>query len=419
MKENNFEKYANSFQAIARLELESITLMLDFLNHPEKDLKFIHVAGTNGKGSVCSFLQKIFTNEGKRCGKYISPNMLSVCERISIDGEDIPKEELNKLLDFVYDAAKKVESRLGEMPTQFEIWTAAAFCYFKMKNCDIVILETGLGGRLDATNVIPAPEASVITRIDIDHTSYLGDTLAKIASQKAGIIKRKEKKALTVTILQEREAMEVLKDVCHQKNNTLAISKEPVIHSPDGMCEVIDYGHLKNLKVGICGYHQIENAALAIEVALQLGVSDEAIKKGIEEAKNIGRFDLVKKNPPIIFDGAHNPNGMRALILGLKRYFVEKKPSFVMGFMQDKDIFLAIEEIYKIYPDAKIFTVMVKDNPRAISAEKLAEKIKEVKMWAKACPDIKSALIAAQKEGEPVVICGSLYLYKDFVESYR
>jgi len=415
---DKFMSFANSFQAIARLELESITLLLDFLGHPERDLEFIHVAGTNGKGSVCAFLQEIFTLEGYKCGKYISPNMVRVSERISIDGEEITQKELEKLLEKVEEASKKVSQKLGDSPTQFEIWTAAAFCHFKEKKCDIVILETGLGGCRDATNVIPPPKASVITRIDVDHTSYLGNTLAEIASQKAGIIKKhSDKEGLTVTIRQEREAMEVLVSECEQKNNILAVSTEAVVHAPKGMCEEIDYKDLKNLKIGIAGYHQIENACLAIETALLLGVSENSIREGLKRAKNIGRFDLISENPPVLFDGAHNPNGMRALIKGLNRYFKDVVPDFVMGFMADKDIFEAVGEIAKNYPKARVYTVTVKDNPRAMDAKNLAEELRKTGLDAFECRDIKQALKRAEENKNLTVICGSLYLYKDYAES--
>jgi len=177
MTNNSFKSYANSFQAIARLRLESIECLLNHLGNPQNDLKFIHIAGTNGKGSVCSFLQCIFQDAGYLTGKYTSPNLISVCERISVDGENIPQNELDDVLAKVEKGVRLVEKDLGEAPTQFEIWTAAAFLYFKARKCDIVILETGLGGTRDATNIIPPPLASVICRLDLDHTEYLGKTI--------------------------------------------------------------------------------------------------------------------------------------------------------------------------------------------------------------------------------------------------
>jgi dihydrofolate synthase/folylpolyglutamate synthase len=347
MELKDFKNYANSFQAIARLELESITLLLDFLGHPEKNLNFIHVAGTNGKGSVCAFLQEIFSNAGYRCGKYISPNMVSVCERVSIDGREITEAELSSVLDTVQRASDMVAAKLGGPPTQFEIWTAAAFCYFKEKKCDMVILETGLGGCRDATNVIPPPKASVITRIAMDHTAYLGGTLTEITEQKAGIIKKHAdgKTGMTVTLNQCKEVMNKLKSECSIKNNALIVTEEPVINTPEGMCEVFSYKSFKNLKIGIAGFHQIENACIAVETAMNFGVSEAAIRKGLKNAGNIGRFELLRESPPLVFDGAHNPDGMRSLVFGLKRYFPDIKPVFVMGMMADKDVSGTLDKI--------------------------------------------------------------------------
>jgi len=174
---------------------------------------------------------------------------------------------------------------------------------------------------------------------------------------------------------------------------------------------------LKNLKIGIAGYHQIENACLAIETALLLGVSENSIREGLKRAKNIGRFDLISENPPVLFDGAHNPNGMRALIKGLNRYFKDVVPDFVMGFMADKDIFEAVGEIAKNYPKARVYTVTVKDNPRAMDAKNLAEELRKTGLDAFECRDIKQALKRAEENKNLTVICGSLYLYKDYAES--
>ena len=415
---DKFVGYANSFQAIARLELESIRLLLDYLGHPEKDLKFIHIAGTNGKGSVAAFLQSIFSCAGVKTGKYISPNMVSVCERISIDGEDISEEELLKMLKTVEKASEKVTERLGSPPSQFEIWTAGAFCYFKEKKCELVILETGLGGARDATNVIEPPIASVITRIALDHMGYLGSTLAEIAAQKAGIIKEHadEAEGAVFTCRQDGESAKVLKEECEKKKNKLFVSEKPEVHEPDGIHEVISYKGMENLEIGLPGFHQIENACIAIDAALYFGIEEKNIRQGLKLAKNIGRFELISKNPQVIFDGAHNPNGMNSLACGLKRYFPNMKPCFVIGFMADKDISKSAAIIKKEYPDSKIFTVRAEENPRAAKADELARKLHDCVLRATPCAVIKEALAAAEKENDFVVICGSLYLYKDLAD---
>lgn len=419
MPNHSFLQYANSFQAIARLELESIRLLLQILGNPERELNFIHVAGTNGKGSVCAFLQEIFTCAGYTCGKYISPNMISVCERLSVNGQEITEAELEILLDKIETASEKVTETLGSPPTQFEIWTAAAFCYFKEKKCDMVILETGLGGSRDATNIIPPPKASVITRIDVDHTAYLGNTLAEITTQKAGIIKKQPNGGwgLTVTLPQSAEIMDTLKSACREKNNRLIIAQKPIVLTPNGIFERFHYANLEGLESGIAGYHQIENACIAIETSLQLGISESAIRCGLKHAKNIGRFELLEDNPPLIFDGAHNPNGMQSLMSALGRYYPNAKPALVMGMMADKDITAVLKEIKIAFNDAKVYTVTVENNERAMQAEVLSSALRKQGLSANPCPDISTACTLAKASADLVVICGSLYLYKDYVLS--
>lgn len=399
-----FHSYANSFQAVARLELVSIKKMLELLGHPEEGLRFLHVAGTNGKGSVCAFLQSILTEAGYRCGKYISPNLVSVCERISVDGEEISQKEMEELLSKMEDAARKTEEAIGSYPTQFEIWTAAAFCYFKEKQCDYVVLETGLGGTRDATNAIPKSAADIITRIAMDHMGYLGNTLSEIAEAKAGIIKN-----TLVTLEQEPEAMEVLERVCREKGHKMLVTGNVLVHEPVGMCECIDYAGMERLLLGIPGYHQIENAALAIETARLLRVDEPAIRAGLAKAKNPGRLERLSEN--LIFDGAHNPNGMESLLFSLNRYFPTKPVQFIMACMGDKDIKKELLQIRKAYPDTTIYTLTVQDNPRAMSAEQLAEKARSCGLRAEACKDF----FEVQKKSHSglTVVCGSLYLYRD------
>lgn len=409
----DFKSYANSFQAVARLELEGIGTLLDFLSHPERKLDFIHVAGTNGKGSVCAFLQKMFTYAGFRCGKYISPNLVRVNERISIDDTEISDRELNAVLEKVEKASILTKEKLGTPPTQFEIWTAAAFCYFKEKKCDIVILETGLGGAQDATNIIPTPLASVITKISKDHTSYLGNTLSEIASQKAGIIKTCGN---TVTLHQNPEIEEVIRNTCSKKNNTLYICEKPKIYPHEGMNEVISYRSASKLRVGIPGVHQIENACIAAEVAFRLKLPEEAVRFGIENAKNSGRLELIENNPPMIFDGAHNPDGVASLVVNLKRYFPHEVPVFIFAAMADKDITEIAQKLFGKYKTAVVYTTAVSNNPRSESAEGLAEALTALNINAVPKKNFAEAYAAAKMHNKLTVICGSLYLYKDLKE---
>ena len=413
---SDFKTYANSFQAKSRLGLESVGALCHKCGNPQDKLKFIHVAGTNGKGSTCAFLQCILTDSGLKTGKFISPNMIDVCERISIDGKNISKEELDEILSEVETSAKEVEKEKGAMPTQFEIWTAAAFTYFAKQNCDIIVLETGLGGRLDATNIIDAPLISIITKIDIDHIEYLGGTLPKIATEKAGIIKSGSK--VITTPNQPKEALAVLKETAQEKGAEFILAQASGNHFHEGMSEIFDLDELKNLKINLAGLHQIENASLAVKAAQLLGIDEKYIRSGLRRARNIGRFEKLSENPTVIFDGAHNLNGTEALVDAINRYFPNEKLSIIYAAMADKDIDASLLYLKEngFTARAEVFAVPVKDNPRAEVPEKLAEKFRSFGFNVTAYDSIGEAYRAASDKNNIILICGSLYLYKDFTE---
>jgi len=413
---SDFKSYANSFQAKSRLGLESIGALCEKCGNPQKNLKYIHIAGTNGKGSVCAFLQCILTESGLKTGKFISPNMIDVCERISIDGKNISHDEMDELLSRVEKAAMLVEKEKGAMPTQFEIWTAAAFIYFEQEKCDIVVLETGLGGRLDATNIIDAPLMSIITKVDIDHIEYLGGTIEKIAAEKAGIIK--EGSAVITTPNQKEEVISVLSDVAKEKNAEFILSCKCENHRREGMSEIFDLGGLDGLKINLAGIHQTENASLAVCAAQKLGICEEHIRRGLDKARNIGRFEKLSDNPCVIFDGAHNLNGTSALVDAVNRYFPNEKISMIYAAMADKDIDASLRLLKEngFCERTEVFTVPVKDNPRAATPVKLAEKFMRFGFDTTPCETIGRAYEAAQENGGIILICGSLYLYKDFAE---
>ncbi len=413
---SDFKSYANSFQAKSRLGLESVGALCEKCGNPQKKLKFIHVAGTNGKGSTCAFLQCILSESGLKTGKFISPNMIDVCERISIDGKNIDSYEMDALLGEVEKAALDVEKELGAMPTQFEIWTAAAFMYFEKENCDIVVLETGLGGRLDATNIIDAPEMCILTKIDIDHIEYLGGTIEKIAFEKGGIIKKGS--SVITTPNQPKTALDVLYAIAQEREADFVVVPSTKNHSHDGMSEVFDLEKLHNLKINLAGIHQTENASLAVTAAQKMGIDEKYIRAGLEKARNIGRFEKISENPLVIFDGAHNLNGTGALIEALDRYFENEKFSIIYAAMADKDIDASLN-LFKengFCEKAKFFATSVKDNPRAQTSDKLAEKLTSFGFDSVACENIGEAYKLAEKEGNIILICGSLYLYKDFME---
>ncbi len=413
---SDFKTYANSFQAKSRLGLESIGALCQKCQNPQKNLRFIHVAGTNGKGSSCAFLQCILSESGLKCGKFISPNMIDVCERISIDGKNISQGEMDLLLTQVEKYAKEVEQEKGAMPTQFEIWTAAAFIYFAKEKCDVVVLETGLGGRLDATNIIDAPLLSIITKIDIDHIEYLGGTIEKIAAEKAGIIKKGS--TVITTPNQPQEALSVLEKKSKEQGAEFILSSECVNQPPQGMSEIFDLGELKGLKINLSGIHQTENASLAVKAAQLLGIDEKYIRAGLDKARNIGRFEKISENPLVIFDGAHNLSGTEALTNAVNRYFPKERLSIIYAAMADKDIDASLCHLKEngFCERSEIFTVPVKDNPRAALPETLAEKFKGFGFEVTSFNTIGEAFEAAVKENPVTLICGSLYLYKDFAE---
>ena len=413
---SNFKEYANSFQAKSRLGLESIGALCEKCGNPQDSLKFIHVAGTNGKGSTCAFLQCILTSSGLKCGKFISPNMIDVCERISIDGKNISTEEMDSLLAEVEGYAKEVEKEKGAMPTQFEIWTAAAFIYFAKEKCDIVVLEVGLGGRLDATNIIKAPVLSIITKIDIDHIEYLGGTIKKIAAEKAGIIKPGT--TVITTPNQQKEVLEILEMTAKENNADFILAYKCFNHAREGMSEIFDTEVFENLKINLPGLHQAENAALAVTAATLLEIDGKYIYEGLDKARNIGRFEKISENPLVIFDGAHNLSGTQSLVDAVNRYFPEENLSLIYAAMADKDIDASLEYFKNsgFCKRAAVFTAPVKDNPRAELPEVLSEKFRSFGFEALPCSSIGEAYEKAVKQNSVTIICGSLYLYKDATE---
>ncbi len=413
LKNEGFKSFANSFQAVTVPGLERIAMLCELLSHPERKLKIIHVAGTNGKGSTCANLACILEDAGYRVGKYISPNLIKVNERISVNGEDISDGELNEALSLIEPLCDKIKEATGLAPTQFEIWTAAAFYYFAKKKCDYVVLEVGLGGELDATNVIEKCELSIITRLGLDHTQYLGNTLAEVAAAKAGIIKKNQTYPVTVTVKQENEALCVLKERAESLGKELKVAA-PTHVGTDGAREIFSIGEIENIKCGISGYHQIENASLAALAALELGIEKTYIKSGILRAKNPARFEILSESPTVIYDGGHNENGITALNASLDKYYHGIPKTVVFACMKDKEISESLKLLSQ--GDTRFIFTTVKDNPRADSACGVQERAEKIGFYGEAYEEIGEAYERAVSLGRLTVICGSLYLYKDLCE---
>lgn len=391
--------------------LERITLLLELLGNPQKQLQCVHVAGTNGKGSVCSMLAEVLKASGKKTGLFISPFVVCFEERIQINGEYIPKKELARLSEKMQPAAAAVAEKLQDPVTEFEFITALAFLWFAENGCDIVVLETGLGGRLDSTNVIESNCLSILTKINLDHTAVLGNTVAEIAAEKCGILKPGS--AVISSNEQLPEAQKVIEATAAQKQNRLIMANtgemKEVTVTPFGSS--FCYRGL-NVQLALPGRHQLFNAAQVIEAALYLNLPKKAILKGLSTVKFPCRLEQISKNPPLIIDGAHNPDGAETLASYLEEFGL--KPVAVCGMMQDKN---CAEVLKKVAPHCqKIFTVTVQSNPRSIPAKQLAElaaPYTEVAAVADYSAALQQAAAVQQKIGEPLLIFGSLYLASD------
>ncbi len=409
---NEFKQYANSFQAVTVPGLSRIAALLEHFGNPQNSLKFLHVAGTNGKGSVCACLACALEDAGYKVGKYISPNLVKVNERISVNGADISDGEMERIFEKISPVCKEVEDELGIAPTQFEIWTCAAFIYFAEQKCDYVVLEVGLGGEFDATNVIANNEVAIITRLGMDHMQLLGNTIGEIAAAKCGILKKVSATGALVTVEQEPEAM----DVIRQKTEEMGIRLHTVSPEPrrtNGYREVFALDG-KEYEAGIPGFHQIENASLAIKALSLLGIPDEAIRSGIRRAVNPARFEILCESPVIVYDGGHNENGITALKKSLDRYFPGEEKNVVFACMKDKEI----EQSLKLLSEGtkRFFFTTVKNNPRALDAQGLKEKAAGYGVAGEAYAEIGDAYEATKATGRLTLICGSLYLYKDLRE---
>ncbi|MDN5317437.1 MAG: dihydrofolate synthase / folylpolyglutamate synthase, partial [Thermoanaerobacterium sp.] len=358
-----------------KLGLDNIKRLLIHMGNPQNNLKFIHVAGTNGKGSTCAFINSILFEAGFKVGLYTSPYLEEFEERMRINNQNIPKDKLIYYVEYIKPIIEKMVDEGYNHPTEFEIITAIAFKYFCDENVDFVVLEVGLGGRFDATNVIDSSLVSVITTIDYDHMDKLGDTLEKIAFEKAGIIKEN---GTVVSFYQKDEALKVIEEVSRLKNASLSVMdiNDVKIKESNSNHQVFDYKNYKNLKISIIGKHQIYNASLAVMAVEKLkqygiNISEDVIKRGLINAKWPGRIEVISKSPLIVIDGAHNPQGMAALKEALN-LFTYNRLILVIGMLKDKDT----DSMLKlIVPEADLIITTKPISDRAYTAEELSQKI--------------------------------------------
>lgn len=390
--------------------------LCDHLGNPEKELQCIHIAGTNGKGSLAAMTSSVLTAAGYKTGLTISPYVVDFRERFQIDGEMIPPRTLANLTEKVLDAIDAIEAEGGEKPVEFEAVTALAFLWFAREKCDLVVLETGLGGRCDATNVVPHKLVAAITKIGYDHMEVLGDTLDKIAAEKAGIIKEG-----TVVVNYPDQPAEAMGPIL-----TAAAEAHTSIITPDKddltllrgkrLENRIDYGGYR-AALGLPGTHQANHAAMAVEIALALwrefgyDISDDAILQGLADARMPARIEVLRRHPLLLLDGCHNPDGAKMLAATLTRADFEENLVGVLGVLADKDYKDMLSDLAPCF--AKVYTV-TPNCPRALSAEEL-QKEARFHTDAEAADSVADAIRKAVDYADEnnlagVVVCGSLYL---------
>lgn len=404
------------------LGLENIKRLLELMGNPQKDLKFIHVAGTNGKGSTSAYITSMLTKANYRVGFFTSPFLERFNERIRINNENIPDEDLGDVTEFTKAAVDKMLEEGLSHPTEFEIVTAIALEYYKRQAVDFVVLEVGMGGRFDSTNVIDDSIISVIVPIAMDHIDILGDTLGKIAYEKAGIIK---KNGLVVSYPQDPEAREVVEKVAKEEDARLiTVPVENLkISEMNETGSKFDFSYndyeFRDLQIRLIGKHQANNASTAITSVLALKdsgkiqITDSEIREGLEETRWIGRLELLKSSPRFIIDGAHNMQGIEALKKTIEEVFDYDKLILGLGILKDKDVESMISEMAPVGDEI----IVTEPNIfRAMTADELGERIGKYNPNYTVEKDINRAIdLAYEKAGERDIILfsGSLYLIGD------
>ncbi|CAM2077008.1 bifunctional folylpolyglutamate synthase/dihydrofolate synthase [Clostridium cuniculi] len=400
--------------------LERTHKLLEYLGNPEKDLKLIHIAGTNGKGSTTSMITEILMGAGYKVGMYTSPFIEEFEERIQINRRNIPKETLANLIDEVKVAVERVIEEGYNHPTEFEIITVLMLLYFKKEKIDFGVIEVGLGGRLDSTNVI-IPILQVITSISFDHTNLLGNTLEEIAGEKAGIIK---KNIPTVIYPQEEEALKVIKNKCAAMESDLYTAdkdnmKFVKVVNEDKPYQLLKYKEEFNIFLPLLGEHQILNLSVAMKVIEVLNnrkivnITTESIIKSIKNVTWKGRLEVLSNNPYVVIDGAHNIQGIKTLSRNIKKYFKYENLHLILGILADKDV----EEMIKIItPIAKQVYAVTPNSIRAELADDLKNEIVKYNANCRAFDEYEEAYLEAlknAKENDIILASGSLYMIGD------
>lgn len=387
--------------------LDAELMLLEKLGRPQDKLKYVHIAGTNGKGSTCAYLASILKEASVITGAFTSPFLYRYNEMFRVNGMDISDTDFAEVFSQVKPAYDELASE-GIFVSEYEFLTVMAFIYFIKMECELVVLEVSMGGRMDTTNVIPAPLVSVITPISYDHMTILGNTLREIAAEKAGIIKPG---TVVVSAKQEPEVAEVLENACIKQSVSLEIVKASKIINRDLHRQRFIASDGMEYETTMLGTYQIDNAAVAIAAARKLKglgypITEETIRNGIVNTKWFGRFTLLSDNPPVILDGGHNRQGAAVLRKSLEEYFPGKKITFILGILADKEVDIILDTLLPIAD--KCYTVAV-PNPRTMPPEKLAKMIRDRGVDAVVLSD-DITLDNIKQKAEVVCVAGSLYL---------
>lgn len=416
---NGFEYIKIAAERGSKLGLERITELCERLDNPQNKTHIIHIAGTNGKGSFGAMLSAILGDSGYKVGSFSSPALTDLTDSFRINGKNISADDFNEVMADIIPICED----MADKPTEFEVLTAAAYELFRRKNCDVALIECGMGGETDSTNVVEYPVLSVITNIALDHTAFLGDTIEEIAKCKAGIIKR------TRPVLyggNYDEALEIIRSISQKNGSQLTLAdKDRVTVLESDINGVIysdkAFGRLKSNLIGSYQKYNLANVLTAVEILRKEGmnISENAVKSGIEKAVWHGRFEVVSRNPLIIYDGAHNPDGIIQAAESISRY-ISGKIALLIGVMADKE--------YGLYPEIlgkfidKAFTV-IPDNPRSLDSDTLAAAFEEKGIAALSCGSVENgfaqALEYAKNRNIPLIVLGSLYMYGEFRQEIK
>lgn len=396
--------------------LERIKRLLECLGNPQDNLKFIHVAGTNGKGSVCVMLEAVLRSAGLKTGLFISPYVCRFEERIQIGGQAVDEKTFLESWEKVSKAVKSL-LEAGFMINEFEAVTALGMDIFSSQKCEVVVLETGLGGKWDATNIIENPLCTVITSIGLDHTGVLGDTIEEIAEEKCGIIK---KNGVTVTAPQKTKALEIIRKKAKDKNNIIFFAQDVELGDIEYSVRKTYFTYKgERFALNLLGSYQIINvktvlaalSSLNVTKRLGLKITLDNVREGLSQSVHIGRFQLYSLKPLIIIDGAHNPDGTAQLAKTLHRLLPGEKPIALCGMMADKKLENSLVNFKGVF--SKIYTVAV-DNPRTATDEAVSKIFTDMGQDALKCGNVEEGLKIALKQAEieekPLVVCGSLFL---------